>query len=303
MPFLPLTRMWDRIEIGRQASDTDLFMYLMYAGELLTKLVALGLIAAVSDENDRHRYRQVHRLVRADGLGDWVTSIDEVLVGPSAHHLAEAARDEQRELSQKVTPGTWQYDAALSLDACLRRLDNAREGFPFKVEGRRCFSLFSELRNRTRGHGAISSGAASLICPDLEKALLLIYRNFALFQRQWAFLHRNLSGKYRVTKLVDLSTQFDELKSSQSAGLWGSLPDGVYVFFERPYRAELVLSDADATDFHFPNGRFDGKRFELISYLTDDRMQADAAPYLPPAGRLPNSETQGIGTLWTCPHF
>src|SRR2546425_6417307 len=54
---------------------------LMYLGELLTKTVAAGLVAAIIDDRDRHRYRQLHRLVRADSLSEWIAVIDDVLVG------------------------------------------------------------------------------------------------------------------------------------------------------------------------------------------------------------------------------
>ncbi|MGB8848286.1 MAG: hypothetical protein WCC76_01100, partial [Candidatus Acidiferrales bacterium] len=69
MAFVPIERMRDRLEVARQDSDTALFLYLMYFGEMLLKLAASGLIAAVLDDRDRHRYRQTYRLVRADGLG------------------------------------------------------------------------------------------------------------------------------------------------------------------------------------------------------------------------------------------
>ena len=37
--LIPLARMWERVEIARQDSDTALFLHLMYAAELLVKLV------------------------------------------------------------------------------------------------------------------------------------------------------------------------------------------------------------------------------------------------------------------------
>lgn len=68
--LLPLKRMWDRVELARSDSDTTLFLHLLYAGEMLTKLVTAGFISAIEDDRERHRYRLVHRLIRADGIGD-----------------------------------------------------------------------------------------------------------------------------------------------------------------------------------------------------------------------------------------
>jgi hypothetical protein len=48
--FLPIRRMWDRVEIVRQDSDTALFLHLMYAAEQLLKLTCAGLVAVLCDD-------------------------------------------------------------------------------------------------------------------------------------------------------------------------------------------------------------------------------------------------------------
>ena len=90
MGFLPFERMRERVERGRANSDTEYFDDLLLWGELLTKVVTAGLIAAIDDDPDRLRYREVHRLVRADGIGDWAMTLDEVLTGPAAQFLNSA---------------------------------------------------------------------------------------------------------------------------------------------------------------------------------------------------------------------
>src|SRR5207245_8294030 len=40
-----------------------------------------------------------------------------------------------------------------------------------------------------------------------------------------------------------------------------------------------------------------GKRFEMLSYMTGQQQEADAGPYLAPSTELPASETEGIGFL------
>src|SRR5271156_3887436 len=91
MAFIPFRLMKDRLEVAREESDTALFFHLLYFGEMLLKLTAAGLAAAIVDDRDRHRYRQVHRLVRADGLGEWSSAIDDILTGPTAQFLTPAA--------------------------------------------------------------------------------------------------------------------------------------------------------------------------------------------------------------------
>ena len=177
----------------------------MYAAELLVKVVCAGMLASLCDDTDRHRYRLAHRLIRADGVGEWAATLDEILIGPAAQSISEEARTEQRELTQKCNPGDWQYDSVICLDSCLRTLDKQREGFPFKLEGKRWFLLFTELRNRTRAHGATSPSLCSQICPHLEKPIRLVIENFSLLKREWAYLHRNLSG---TRELGDASLDF-----------------------------------------------------------------------------------------------
>src|ERR1035441_1133895 len=102
MPFLPIKRMWERHEISARDSDTAGFYDLMYLGEVALKTTVLALVAALDDDKDRHQYRLLHRLVRADGIGEWDQTLQEVLSGSAAHLLVKAAQPEQRELIMRV---------------------------------------------------------------------------------------------------------------------------------------------------------------------------------------------------------
>jgi hypothetical protein len=294
MGMIPIDRMWERVEIARQDSDTSLFLSLLYCAEMILKIVAAGLVAAIEDDRERHRYRQAHRLVRADGIGDWASAVDDILTGPAAQHLVEEAREEQRELTSKNTMGTWQYDSVSSIHACICLIDPNCERLPAKVDGRRWLSLFATLRNKTRGHGAPPSELYCKLSPLLEKSIRTFADGFRLFKRPWAYLYRNLSGKYRVTKLTQPGTEFDTLKTRSAIV---NLQDGIYVYFDQQAQVELMYSGVDALDFLFPNGAFNDKKFELISYITNSTREADASSYLSPATPLPESETQGIGSL------
>ncbi len=294
MMFLPFSKMWERINIEKQDSDTAFFYVLLYAGEMLLKTVAAGLVSAVSEDRERHRYRHLHHLVRADSPGGWTPIIDEILLGPTSTLLPPPAREEQRELTQKVGDGTWQFEAIKNLHSVLLSIDRKTEKLPTKVDGRSWFPYFAELRNATRAHGAPGSGLCSQLCTDLEKSIQLFVNNLKLFQRPWAYLHRNLSGKYKIIALSSADTSpLNYLKSTTSA----NLSDGVYIFFDEPARVELIETNIDVTDFFYPNGNFSGKKYEVISYISGNKKDVDSSPYLAPSGELPSSETQGIGTL------
>src|SRR5262249_9805004 len=151
-----------------------------------------------------------------------------------------------------------------------------RERLPERVEGRRWLDLFCQLRNKT-AHGAPTPAQCSQLCGPLERSLHLICDHFALLTRPWAHLHRNLSGKYRVTRLSD-HAEFDGYRAGET-----TLADGVHVMFNRPAHVELVSTSSDAADFFFPNGSFGSGHFEMLSYLTNHRLQADSQPYMQPA--------------------
>src|SRR4051794_23875342 len=91
MEFIPTKRMMDRVHRFGNDSDSLLFNELLYAGEFLTRLTAAAMVALVQDDRETHRYRLIHGLVRADGLGEWVSALDDVLTGPASQHLVESA--------------------------------------------------------------------------------------------------------------------------------------------------------------------------------------------------------------------
>ena len=236
MGLRPIEKMLEAVDIARSDSDISLFFELMYLGEMLTKTVATALVAAVLDDRDRHRYRQVHRLVRADSLGEWVAVVDHVLAGPASQFLTPRARDIQRELTQLVGPGAWQYEASYLLYGCLKLVDPGTEPLTARVDGRRSFAFFVALRNKTRGHGATQGETCGRLCAPLERALRLLINNLSVLQLEWTYLHRNLSGKYRVTPLGGQGTSFEYLKKTTNE----SWPNGVYVFLDRPARVDLM---------------------------------------------------------------
>jgi hypothetical protein len=293
MSLVILDRMWKQADIAKQESDTAYFYSLTYLGEMVLKITAVGLIAAIEDDRDRHRYRQMHRLVRADGLGEWSSAIDDVLTGPASQYLLPIARIEQKELTQNCKDTTWQYEAVRLLAVCLKEIDPSTESLPDKVSARRLFTLMVQLRNATRAHGAPQLRICSKVAPALERSLKVFCTNHSLFKRPWAFIHRNLSGTYRITKLSEDISPFVHLKSDPTAQ-WD---DGVYIHFDTHRLVQLIASDPDSSDFYFPNGAFNGKHFEMLSYLSGTKLSGAAGPYLVPATALPSSETEGIGSL------
>lgn len=155
------------------------------------------------------------------------------------------------------------------------------------------------LRNATRGHGAPTPGICARAAPHLEQSIKLIMENLPLFQRPWAYLYRNLSGKYRVIPLGGDASAFEQLKTATGANLpqYRGLSDSIYIDFRHFVKVELLETSIDVTDFFVANGGFKGTTFELLSLITDSRKEGDASQFMAPAGERPGSETEGRGSL------
>lgn len=304
MSFKPFDRMWEQIQDEYENSEVAYFNALMYLGEMLTKIVAAGMIAAVDNARDRQQYRLKYHLVRADGIGDWGKAIDEVLTGVPAQHLIAnitGEGNEANQLTQRSKSGEWQYESIVLLENCLKHIEPHREKLAKKVSGRIWFKTFAELRNKTRGHGAPSGRQLAKLCEDLRESIQLIQVNFLLFQRGWAYLTPTYKRKYQVIRWTESASSLDFLKTRE--GMDYTYPEGVYVHFgdngtpDSLRSVDLIFFDPDTKDVFLPNGGFNGKRFEVLCYSTNSTRHLDAKPYLDPITELPPSETQGLSEM------
>lgn len=288
-------KMFARTEAAKEDSDTEYFLSLLYTGELLTKLVTLGILSGIQEDSGRSKYTQIYHLVRADGIGDWSRIIDEIITGPTSHLATLEMKKVSRDLVQKFSKHTWQYDCVALIHSCLVEIGEQMEELPVKVQAKNWFQYFARLRNKTRGHGATRSQVHNLIATRLEKSLNLLTSNFTLFDYEWAFLFQNISGKYRVSSISSTSNGFNYLKTNE--GKKEHYDNGVYIYLNRPVKIELVESDAYLTDYFLPNGNFTSKRFEILSYITGNKDTKENTRYIQPAGNLPASETEGSKAL------
>lgn len=292
MPHRLLDQLFERVAIDKQESDFAFFWALLIAGEAIAKTTVLGMLAAIDEDTQRNRYRLVHKLVRANGLGDWSDVIEDALSGPPSQYLVGDAQLEREQLTKLCTQEEWQYEAVACLKKALESLGIDSEDVRQRTDMKRWFRLFATLRNKTRGHGATRPGEIADAAVFLSKSLSAIYKNFHLFERPWVYLYRNLSGKYRVTTLGNTAEEFDYLKRETTY----SYDNGVYIHFGSPRFVPLLVSDPELSDFFLPNGGFNEKTFSLLSYVTDDNKHGDSSPYLvQPDVQI--SETHGYGEL------
>lgn len=104
--------------------------------------------------------------------------------------------------------------------------------------------------------------------------------------------------KYHVVRWTEEARALDILKRREGTAYGFS--EGVHILFGEQISTDtlrtvdLVSSDIDASDFFLPNGGWDGKRYKLKSYITDNTIIQDATNYLAPVTDLPPSGTEGL---------
>lgn len=282
----------DRIALDREEGDIAYFHALSLKLEYVTKLVTTGIVSCVGDDSDRHRYSLEYRLVRADSIGDWVGTLNHALTGPSAQYFLPAATHITRDMTERVAEGDWRHKAVYRLSEVATKFGiDSKVGQ--KVALRQFFEIGAAIRNRTRGHGATTSDQCGYVCPLLDDAIDLLVGNHKLFKQDWAYLHRNLSGKYRISPLLGNCLVFEYLKRTRDE----QLPNGVYIDLSRPISVRLVFSDPDLRDILIPNGNYKSNAFEVLSFTTNEVARKDGSNWMVPPGPLPQSETHGRPAL------
>ena len=288
----------ERIKRDLDEGDVAYFNAAMLKLEYLTKIVVVGVVACIDDDADLHRYSLEHKLVRANSLGDWIEVLNTALVGPPAQFLIPEARHIIRDLTERVGYPAWRFDAVNSLGEAAKYL-GARVELGDRVALRRFFEIAAQIRNRTRGHGATVTTQCHAACPLLIEAIDRVVENMALLQLSWVHLHQNLSGKYRVSPLLNNPSPFDYLSRNRSA----RIPSGVYVHLGAQSNSTiarhlpLVYTDVELSDIALPNGNFEKGKFESLSYVTNEITLQNGEKWSGPGTRLPSSETEGAPAL------
>lgn len=111
MSLLFFDRMNERVEFDKTKSDTDYFQSLLYYGELLTKTVTSGMLAADIEGKEQSQYSLRYKLVRSSGIGDWGQQLNEIISGPTATKVVRDVFPEMTELTKRVGDSEWQHQA------------------------------------------------------------------------------------------------------------------------------------------------------------------------------------------------
>ena len=292
----PITMMLELAESEKEESDAAYFNSLMYLGEMATKLTVLGLLAATTDDRDRNKYRIEHTLVRANGIGDWAKALNDILTGPVSQSIHDSAQPTTRSLTSRAGIDSWQATALSDLDDCFAPLSlepNPRKTNPKAIDW---FDAFAKLRNGTRAHGAPRAAGLGDAGPHLRRSIETILSNVPIFKLPWAYLRRNLSGKYRVTNWGEPEDALESLRRSSDQ----TFTEGVHIALgglSGIRQVPLISSNPECAAFWISNGGFSESAYEMLCYITNDKLKHASGEYLTAPEKLPLSETEGLGVL------
>ncbi|WP_162925891.1 NB-ARC domain-containing protein [Isoalcanivorax indicus] len=277
-----------RVAFDMDEGDIAYYYALLFEIEYITKIVVSGVMSCLGDDADRNRYSLEYALVRANGIGEWVGVLQSTLTGPSAQFFRPQTLHVTRDLTERVQEGDWRFSVVKRISTIAERL-----GLPAKIGNkvalRQFFEFFVAVRNRTRGHGAITTETCNEICPILNEVIILLWDNCEIFKCDWVHLYQNLTGKYRVSPMMGEGLQFEHLKRSKDI----LLPGGVYIYIDGFHCVPLVFSGPGVEDIFLPNGNFKSDEFEVLSLITDEVSRKSGSAWSSPPGRLPASHTEG----------
>lgn len=289
---VPFERMSERIAHAKEDSNTAYLQSLLYASEFLLKWVVCVFVSAIKDDKERSRYRIEHALVHADGIGEWTSALQKIFGGPTYGVLDDTVKEYAKELTEKVGHGDWRYDACEYINQAARILGYA-EALPVKTSLSVGLSLFSYIRNKTRGHGAITTSVEDALLVPLAAAYDLLKNNLMILRASCAYVRQNISGKYRISMIGGCRDAFKPLTSNSGA----QYRDGVYFSVGGLRRSQLLSSDPDLLDFYVANGSFNDNTYDVLSYITGSVKRLDSREFHKPVDPLPGSETEGLGEL------
>lgn len=296
--FYPVARMLERVENSKFDSDATYYGNLLLLGEMVTKLVALSLVACVDREKDDAltAYAKNHELIRADGIGVWSRVIQDLTTAPIYRLLEPSARPFHSSLTQRFgrESDAWQrvaVDKLMEASECFPSL--ATDPALGKSSVAQWFSAFAALRNKTRGHGADLIAWQAEAAPLLRSSLDTMLNSLeCLSAWEWWQIRRNSADVPKVRALANGDLEFPGDIFNYSDGIYVAMGSGAR-------RVDLLSGTADGSDFYLPNGdaQESKNRYEELSYLTGLKRWGKLNEFLRPPRELPISETHGSAEL------
>jgi len=292
--------MHDRVTNDQIDGDAAHFDAVMLQGELLTKLTVLGTLALLDPHLDnRYRYDTEYTLVRADGIGAWSYELQRLITGPAKSAFRRDATGLIVPLSQRVSQSSSSWQRAALDELSLAEKALAIEGADprSKTALTSFFSRFSELRNKSRGHGAQHVSKKGQAAAHLGDAIEVIVENLDLLHVNWLASIKKASGYPRAYPLsASMRTAIDDAPAMVEQILAECPSNAVYMLLGDRALPVHLIHPYEPLDVLVANGGYSDAKvtYEVLSYIHgQSNERVSASDFLVPPSLLADSETHG----------
>jgi hypothetical protein len=297
-----------RVERDRSSGPAALLQAQLFELQARIKLSTCGLLSLLSDETNgyRHdRYRIEHKLVRGNGLGDWVSAFRQLVSGNcfmplknqlSASHLSL----DLAALTATPQRDSWRHRINDHIDESLALLDEKNERAGGKLPGLLHFiDKVVVLRNKI-AHGAAPPSTQRKISQLMDKSLYELRNNFEWSKMPFAHVCQDPdTADFSITWLVKtpLSVpveQYLELvtRDCRDAGIY--LLTAGFVS-----RVRLMSFDVHGESCYFANGdhKKGSRDAEFLCYASGSRRRESTDHWNQAPSAEQTSDSAGLTDL------
>gem|GEM_PF-5996240 len=290
-----------RDDIKKNGDVSYSFLQILSYGEKTIKVIILGFIASINEGVNRRRNALERSALKATALGNWIELIDRI--SETSPLMRSVALADFREIMEECDRASWQYEAVDLLNNALNILLSSERKLRKRVTLKQWFELYVQLRNKTRGHGSISTSMQKEIAEIVFKSIEIVRSKLSVLNRQWAYLRKTQKQKFHVQGLSDEHNIFNYLSTSKGQE-YTDLQEGVYIFWDKPVLVNLIKffrNEADELfefdrDFTYPNDKWrQDNTYEAVSFHTGRIYYPSCHEYEIDPVYLPPSETDPLG--------
>lgn len=287
-----------RLNLGHSDDLATCFLNTSYLAEVALKSIAIVLHSGLEKPAREIAYRHAYGIVRADGLGIWELSVRDLTTSPTSSYLPPEYSTLLTWMTKKRTkPEDETFRGVLSgLRSLLLMLGTESDDAPKAPTFRDLLTLFVQIRNKTKAHGAVGDEFYSNANGPYFLAVKTLVESCPAFSWRWLHLSKRDSGKVRAISLLGFEpTHIKEselaLRVFEHSGIFVSPDQSTRLF----HCGLLLKSNRDCTSFLIPNGGMKPNgTAEFLDYATGAIEQIDASQLTSPPAQRPRSETEGL---------
>ena len=226
---LHLALMKKRLEnVGVDAS-ADTWMTLSYVFEVLLKTTAICLISGIGKASQDVAYALKHALIHADGLGTWEAIIGDCCSQSKAGYISREVRTLVEWLTRKRRndQDPWIFDSVSDLEQIFSVMGLGPVSDGRKLTVLKVFTLLVQLRNKTKGHGAMSLEFYEATNFYFWNAVVRIVNECPVSKFKWYYIAKRGHKKENKAQLLEgLQPKFISVDSLRN------LPAGKGIYFQ-----------------------------------------------------------------------